>query len=341
MFTRFLNNNDYKGLIDLNTLDQIVRSDYSKLEDAESNAEMSLIEHLSANYEIEKELSKGKYIVQYDRRITFPVGAYFYIDENIYKVIKSIAGYKKPSISEHWEEYINQLGLIEDITVTNYSQFGTFYPNDVVLYNGKYYFCLLENGYEFDNIRLPMIDCWEVVPSEDWQPVDYVLWDVVRYNDGFYALMSVDGFDNNIDPFESENWGLIGDYDPEHNTYDLSGHDYVVFDNKVFVPIMNVNSETPEESVNITKNDPRNQNIKKHLSRLAAYEISKLIAANNVSVVRVKDYDDSMDWLCKAGRLKINPQIPRKLDQAELPIMDWAVATFQTKMDPYENPWLT
>lgn len=341
MFTRFLNNNDYKGLIDMNTLDQMVRSDYSKLEEAESNAEMSLMEYLSANYEIEQELAKGKYIVQYDRRITFPVGAYFYIGEHIYKVIRSIAGYKKPANTEYWEEYINQLGLADNLASGNYSQFGTYYPKDVVMHNGKYYYCLSENGYDFDNIRIPMIDCWETVTFDEWQPVDYNMWDVVKYDDVFYTLVSLAAFDNNINPFESENWGMIGDYDQEHNTYDLSGHDYVVWGNQVFVPVMDVNSEDTQEAVNITKHDPRNQNIKRHLSRLAAYEVSKLISANNVSVVRVKDYEDSMDWLSKAGRLKINPQIPRKLDKTELPVMDWALATFQSKMDPYENPWLT
>lgn len=35
---------------------------------------MSIVEYLSENYEIEQELGKGKYIAEYDRRITFPVG---------------------------------------------------------------------------------------------------------------------------------------------------------------------------------------------------------------------------------------------------------------------------
>lgn len=341
MFTRFLNNNDYKGLLDLKILDQMVRSDYSKLEQAESNAEMSIIEHLSDNYEIELELAKGKYIVEYDRRITFPVGAFFYIGENIYEVIRSISGYKKPSSKKYWEEYINQLGAIDEIVPIQYSQFSTYYVDDVVIYNNKLYICLCENGYKFDDIRIPMVNCWREVHYEEWQPIEYPLWSVVNYDGSFFTVTDLDNFDYNLTPLESDNWGMIGDYDQTHNTYDLSGHDYVVYEGKVFVPEMDVNSEYPEETVNISINDPRNQNIKRHLSRLAAYEVSKLIPANNVSVQRIKDYDDSMDWLCKAGKLKINPKIPRKVDTEKLPVLDWAVSTFQTKFNPYENPWLT
>lgn len=47
--------------------------------------------------------------------------------------------------------------------------------------------------------------------------------------------------------------------------------------------------------------------------RLAVYELTKLIAPNNVSAVRMKDYEDSMKWLNDASKLRLNPQIPRKL----------------------------
>ena len=50
--------------------------------------------------------------------------------------------------------------------------------------------------------------------------------------------------------------------------------------------------------------------------RLAVYELTKLIAPNNVSVVRMRDYEDSMKWLNDASKLRINPQIPRKIAEA-------------------------
>lgn len=342
MFRRFLNNNDYKSLISKEHLDQILRGDYSKLMDAESNAEISLIEYLSENYEIEKELYKGKYIVEYDRKITFPVGAYFYLDSVIYEVIRSIAGYQKPTGAVHWQEYVNQLGrLPTDTIIKQYSQFETYQPKDLVSYNGIQYFCLKENGYRFDDIRLPMLKSWAKVEYLEWQPIDYIVWDIVKFEDNFYALTDTEGFDNNHTPFESDCWGLIAEYDPEHTTYDYSGHDFVVHNGQVFIPELNVNSDEPIEGVNISPNDPRNQNIKKHLSRIATYEISKLIAANNVSTFRIEDYKDSISWLLKASKLQINPHIPRKLDKENKPILDWQLATFQTEFDPYKNMWLT
>ena len=74
--------------------------------------------------------------------------------------------------------------------------------------------------------------------------------------------------------------------------------------------------------------------------RLALYELTKLIAPNNVSVVRMRDYEDSMKWLNDAAKLRLNPQIPRKLDEMKKPVTDWQLATFQTDYDPYRNPWL-
>lgn len=48
---------------------------------------------------------------------------------------------------------------------------------------------------------------------------------------------------------------------------------------------------------------------------LYACELAKLISPNNMSVVRLKDYEDFMKWLSDATRLKLNPKTPRK--QAE------------------------
>ena len=84
----------------------------------------------------------------------------------------------------------------------------------------------------------------------------------------------------------------------------------------------------------------RNYNLKKHMVRLAVYELTKLIAPNNVSAVRMRDYEDSMKWLNDAAKLRLNPQIPRKVDETKKPVTDWQLATFQNDYDPYRNPWM-
>ena len=76
--------------------------------------------------------------------------------------------------------------------------------------------------------------------------MEYNLWDVVSYEGVFYTLMSLDNFDNNITPLESENWGAIADYDSNYNQYELNGHEYVVYEGKVFYPELDVNSDIPE-----------------------------------------------------------------------------------------------
>ena len=45
-------------------------------------------------------------------------------------------------------------------------------------------------------------------------------------------------------------------------------------------------------------------------------------------------------WLNDASKLRLNPQIPRKLAHDDKPITDWQMATFQTDYDPYKNPWM-
>lgn len=338
MYRRFLNNNDYLGIITTEALAQLTRGNDNRFIQAEESAEMSVVEYLSENYEIEKELAKGKYIADYDRRITYPVGVHIYFEGQIHEVIRSISGYRKPATTVYWEECIDT--NVEAEQVAGYSQFNTYYPGDKVNYNGVVYTCLAENGYKFDDIRIPMVGGWLEVPTESWQPVDYPLWSVVEYGGAFYTLMTLDGFDNNIDPLASDCWGAIADYDPAYNEYELSVHEYVVYDGRVFYPETDVNADAPYVGQNLSPHDPRNYNLKKHMVRLALYELTKLIAPNNVSVVRMRDYEDSMKWLNDAAKLRLNPQIPRKIDETKKPVTDWQLATFQNDYDPYRNPWL-
>lgn len=338
MYRRFLNNNDYLGIITAEALAQLTRGNDDRFIQAEESAEMSIVEYLSENYEIEKELAKGKYIAEYDRRITYPVGVHIYLDGQIHEVIRSISGYRKPATTVYWEEYIDT--NVDAEQVAGYSQFNTYYPGDKVNYNGVVYTCLTENGYKFDDIRIPMVGGWLEAGTEPWQPMDFPLWSVVEYDGAFYTLMTLDGFDNNINPLASDCWGAIADYDPSYNEYELSEHEYVVYDGRVFYPETDVNADAPYVGQNLSLHDPRNYNLKKHMVRLALYELTKLIAPNNVSVVRMRDYEDSMKWLNDAAKLRLNPQIPRKLDETKKPVTDWQLATFQTDYDPYRNPWL-
>jgi len=223
--------------------------------------------------------------------------------------------------------------------VVNYSLFGTYYLGDKISHNGVFYTCLLENGYKFNDIHIPLVNGWKEIETPSWQPVEYPLWSVVEYSGEFYTLTTLDSFDSNLDPIVSDNWGAVADYDPAYNTYELSDHEYVVYKGRVFSPETDVNADIPQAGQHFVLHDPRNPNLKRYIVRLAVYELTKLIAPNNVSVVRIRDYEDSMKWLNDMVRLRLSPQILRKLDEIKKPVTDWQLATFQTDYNPHRNPW--
>jgi len=55
-----------------------------------------------------------------------------------------------------------------------------------------------------------------------------------------------------------------------------------------------VNADFPGIGNNLSLSDPRNHNLKKHMVRIVIYELTKLIAPDNVGVVRMRNYEDSM-----------------------------------------------
>lgn len=236
--------------------------------------------------------------------------------------------------------------------VPPYSQVQSYVPGDKVMFGNTCYVCLQYNGFDYDDIRVPGINAWEEkIDIADWTPnFQYQLWDVVKYEGNYYTLINIiqegfipeegaaDTMDLTLNPFESECWGLIGDYDIDVE-YELSNHEYVVFQDRIFYPVLNPNCDVPQNKFNVIPSDPRNSNVKKHMLRLAIYELHKLISPNNVSSVRITDYDTSITWLRDASKMKLNPGIPRKLDEEKKPVADFAVATFMRDYDPYQNPW--
>ena len=337
MYTRFLNNNDYIGIITEEALIQLIRGNEERLAQAEEAAESSIVEYLIDNYEIEQVLAVGKRLIEYNEQIVYPVGSHFYHDGKIWEALRSINGCKSPERTPYWQEYTDFIE--DDSSVTEYSQLRNYQPGDIVRINGTYYVCLEPNGLDFNDVRIPGINAWEQITISTWEAnVQYELWHVVNWKGRYYALISDENIDTTINPFDSDNWGLIGNYDPQYK-YQFSETEYVVYEDNVYVPTMNVNADELREGYNIRLHDPRNPNVKKHMLRLAIYELHKLVSPNNVSSARITDYETSIMWLRDASRMKINPQIPRKLDDEHKPVTEYAIATFQRDYDPYHNPW--
>lgn len=336
MYRRFLNNDDYLSIITQDALSQLVRKNENRYIQAEQAAEASITDYLSENFEIERELEVGKRIQEYNRGISYPPGAYFYFEGQICEVIQAINGFKAPTMWTYWKEYE---GDVDPKSIPPYSQLNNYQPGDLINYLGVVYICEIRNGFDFGDIRIPCANIWELATTYQWEAIPYNLWDVVEYEGQFFALVSTNDFDPLVNPMESDCWGLIGDYDNTIDTYEVSEHEYVVYQGTVYYPVVNPNADAPEFGKNIRLHDPRNYNLKKHMVQLALYELHKLISPNNISSVRVDDYEHSMLWLKDASRLKLNPQIPRKIDNKKEPLTDWQMATFQTSYDPYQNPW--
>ena len=340
MYKRFLNNNDYLGIITEEALRQLIRNREDRIAQAEEAAETSIVEYLTDNYEVEKELMKGKLLVEYNPTITYPVGAHFYKDGKIYEAMRSITGVKIPSDKTYWTE-LDGRDEKKIADAVPYLQLRNWQPGDVVTYANLYYECVEPNGYDFNDIRIPGVEGWQRLDNiNEWiaNNENYLPWDVVVYEGNFYALLTVENLDITVNPYDSDNWGMIGQYDQSY-PYELKETEFVVYNGAVYIPTIKPTAYSLQEGYNIRQNDPRNPNIKKHLVRLALYELHKLISPNNISSARITDYEASIMWLRDANRCKINPQIPRKLDEEHKPITEYAIATYMRDYDPYKNPW--
>ena len=346
-YRRFLNNNDYKAIITDNHLNQLLRDVPGRIVQSEQCAEMDVREYLDQFYEVERELEKGKSIMEYNHFVSYPPGVFFFVDGKIFRTLCHVNGCKKPHSIEYWR-LVNDFDGIDLETVNNkFMQTHTYYPGDVVEYMGEYYHCVNPCGWDFNNIVIPDSDAWERVEFSEWEiMVEYEMWDVVRYNDAFYILSSVEAYDPNISPDVSDNWGLLGNYDEESvEEYKFEwgedSHDYVVLDGEVWRPVLNPNCDNIEVGKNIVPGDPRNLNLIKHMTRISLYYLHQTISPTNVSETRRMMYEDSMNWLVSASKLRLNPQIPRKKNkETGQPKDDWAMATFQRDFDPNENMWL-
>lgn len=148
--------------------------------------------------------------------------------------------------------------------------------------------------------------------------------------------------DEVLTPEEDDDWGPIGDYSEElEYSFDENTRDYVVAEDTVFYAVINPNPDKLEIGVNIEYDDPRNQNVVSHLSRIALYHLHSIISPTNISETRRWAYEDSIQWLYNASKFKINPQLPRKHERGScMPKVDWALETYQRDYNPDHNAWL-
>ena len=340
-YRRFLTNRDYLAIITEEGLEQLIREVPDRIPQAEMAAEMKMLEYLDQYYEIEKALSVGKSIREYNVLISYPAGVYFKKDDYIYQTLTAINGIKKPYADMYWVMIEDFTGIDVD-SVSKYSQLKTYNVGDMAMYGSEYYRCAKPNGFDFNDIRIPGISAWVEVYSGDWEAnYGYALYDVVKFDGNFYMLISLDGIAYNETPENSDNWGMIGDYTANINyEFGDDSHDYVVFDDKVYKAVINPNADAIKVGVNIAEREPRNLNVITHMTRISLYYLHQLISPTNISETRRLMYEDSLTWLLHASKFKLNPQIPRKIDRdSGDPKSDFAMASFERQYNPREDNW--
>lgn len=376
-YNRFLTNKDYCSIATEEHMRQIIRDVPDRIPQAEQRAEMQILEYLDQYYEIEKILAVGKNIREYNVGVSYPGQVWIRKDEEIYKTLTCINGYKKPTKIEYWRQVVDFIDprLIEH--ARKYSQLRMFSKGEVVKFGTEYWQCLVPHGYEAGEIHLPGVKAWREAEIIPWEPnLEWEKNQVCSYNEQFYQFLgesepaessepnpddgvaSVNEDNSDIEeepatpnppveesvltPEEDDRWGLIGEYSEElEYDYSENARDYVVAEGTVFYPVLNPNPDKLVEGVHITRDDPRNANIVAHMSRIALYHLHSIISPTNISETRRWAYEDSIQWLYNASKFKINPQLPRKREHEScMPKVDWACATFQRDYDPNENAWL-
>ena len=339
-YKRFLTNKDYLAVITEEGLGQLIREVPDRIPQAEMAAEMKMMEYLDQYYEIEKTLAVGKRIREYNHHISYPANVYFKKDDVFYMTLTSVNGTKRPFSETYWD-------LITDFTeigvesIAEYSQLKNYNVGDKVKFGLDYWVCVKPNGFDGGDIRIPGQKAWVKVSVTEWEPnIDYGVNDVVSYDGEFYMLLYLDSIDTTINPKMSENYGLIGAYTSDMEfDYGDSSTDYVVYNGSVYKAVINPNCDKLEVGVNIVEHDPRNLNVITHMTRISVYYLHQLISPTNISETRRLMYEDSLKWLLHASKFKLNPQIPRKINDAGVAKVDFAMSSFERQYNPNEDSW--
>lgn len=375
-YLRFLTDKDYNCLATEEHMRQIIRDIPERVPQAEQRAEMQMLEYLDQYYEIEKILAVGKNIREYSPLVSYPAQVYIKQDEEIFKTLTSINGYKKPSKKKYWRHVDDYIDPMRIERAKKYSQLRMYSKGEVVMFGTEYWQCEIPHGYDGGEVHIPGVEAWKEAEITVWEPnLEWGKDQVCSYNGNYYQYHGENKVedsetsddsgveDNNTDtgntitpdqsddlggeevvltPEEDDLWGLIGEYSDElEYDYSEDARDYVVADGCVFYPILNPNPDRLEEGINITRDDPRNANVVAHMSRIALYHLHSIIAPTNIPETRRWAYEDSMQWLYNASKFKINPQLPRKRERGSCEEkVDWALETYQRDYNPNENAWL-
>ncbi|WP_348674141.1 hypothetical protein [Duncaniella dubosii] len=180
---------------------QLIRDVPERFPQAEHRAEMQLLEYLDQYYEIEKILAVGKNIREYSPYVSYPGQAWIKKDEEIFKTLMHINGYKKPTKIEYWRQVVDFIDprLIDH--AHKYSQLRTYPKGEIVRFGTEYWQCMVPHGYESGEIHMPGVKAWREAEITPWEPnMEWEKNQVCSFNDQFYQYL---GNDESEEPEET------------------------------------------------------------------------------------------------------------------------------------------
>ncbi|ROS80277.1 hypothetical protein [uncultured Bacteroides sp.] len=200
-YHRFLTNKDYCCIATEEHMKQLIRDVPERFPQAEHRAEMQLLEYLDQYYEIEKILAVGKNIREYSPYVSYPGQAWIKKDEEIFKTLMHINGYKKPTKIEYWRQVVDFIDprLIDH--AHKYSQLRTYPKGEIVRFGTEYWQCMVPHGYESGEIHMPGVKAWREAEITPWEPnMEWEKNQVCSFNDQFYQYL---GNDESEEPEET------------------------------------------------------------------------------------------------------------------------------------------
>lgn len=270
----YLTNSDFKKQIQVENLNQVISSDPSILDSAVSTAIEEASSYLVQKYDLSTELQN---ILSYDpTSANYKAGARVVLDYPVYA------------------------------PATNYN------IGDCVTNNGKAYQCIAAttgafnpaSWQELGNTGAMYYAVYPFPPFSLYQ--QYVVGDKVFYQNRVYTNLIA------TQPMSQEAALQFRDYEnlPFLNVYPDNVNNGAQYWG-VGVPY-----SVPAGQLAVSQywaaGDTRSQQLVTYMVDIALYHVHSRIAPRNIPELRVKRYDDAIDWLKKCAKGEVTPAVPTK-----------------------------
>lgn len=313
----YLRLKDYYTFIQSDNLQQVIRGDDSLRLQAEKGAEATITEALVQKYDLAEEFTDT---LGYSFIKTYQAGQLIDLNFTAYSAALTYA--INDTVLNAGLSYIctTTIGTPEVFNVSKWkllgSQYDLFnipypYPlfnyennynvGDLIYHKGKIYKCLISSTQLSHGQQL-QYSTYQNLPYSNVFP-DNATYGAAHWGVG--VSYSVVGLLPNAVPTDFTDYSSVTSY--------VVGNK-VKYNSIIYQAIKNSLNITPEtditawQPISWVSGDNRNPNILEHYIDCTLYKLHKGIAPRNIPDLRVKAYDDAINWLekCADGRITLN-----------------------------------